>query len=67
MNPRCVKLKLFKTFVADFRLTPLTSAAKFLNNFMFTQHGFTTLTKHGNKHCHALEILKKMWTCLTFI
>ena len=26
-----------------FRLTPLTSAAKFLNNFRFTQYGFTTL------------------------
>ena len=43
------------------------SAAKFLNNFRFTQHGFTILTKHGNKDCCALEILKKIWTCLTFI
>ena len=43
------------------------SAVNFLNNFRFTQHGITTFTKHGNKHCRALEILKKIWTCLTFI
>ena len=63
VNPCCVNLKLF-------RLTPLTSAAKFLNNFRFTQHGFTTLTKHGNNQTNwriTLENLKNIWICLVFI
>ena len=28
---------------------------------------FTNLTKLGNEHCRALEILKKIWICLEFI
>jgi hypothetical protein len=36
------------------------------NNFTFSIQ-FTNLTKCGNKHCRALEILKKIWICLTFI
>ena len=54
MNPCCVNLKLFKNFAADV-------SGVSLNNFRFTQHGFTTFTKHRNKHCRALEILKKIW------
>ena len=34
----------------------LKVSCKFLNNFRFTQHGFTTFTKHRKKHCRALEI-----------
>jgi len=36
------------------------------NNFTFTVQS-TNLTKPGNEHCHALEILKKIWICLAFI
>ena len=50
-----------KIWQLTFRLTPLISAPKILNNFRFTQHGFTILTKHGNKHCRKLEILKKKY------
>ena len=67
LNPCCVNLKLFKKFAADVSGVSLKVSCKILNNFRFTQHGFTTLTKHRNKHCCALEILKKIWTCLTFI
>ena len=28
---------------------------------------FTNLTKYGNEHRHALEILKKIWICLAYI
>ena len=45
MNPCCVNLKLF-------RLTPLTSAAKFLNNFRFTQH-------MGSQLLQNTEIIKQ--------
>ena len=61
VNPCCVKL--------IFRLTPLTSAAKLLNNFRFTQHGFTTLTKHRNNQTNwriTLENLKYIWICFVF-
>ena len=36
------------------------------NNFTFSVQ-FTNLTKRGNEHPRALEILKKIWICLTFI
>ena len=36
------------------------------NNFTFSVQ-FTNLTKRGNEHRHALEILKKIWICLAFI
>ena len=36
------------------------------NNFTFSGQ-FTNLKKLGNKHCCALEILKKIWICLAFI
>ena len=36
------------------------------NNFTFDVQ-FTNLAKRWNKHCRALEILKKIWICLTFI
>ena len=36
------------------------------NNLTFSVQ-FTNLTKRGNRHCRALEILKKIWICLVFI
>ena len=36
------------------------------NNFTFSVQ-FTNLTKRGNEHRRALEILKKIWICLAFI
>ena len=36
------------------------------NNFTFSAL-FANLTKRKNKHCRALEILKKIWIFLTFI
>ena len=36
------------------------------NHFTFTFR-FTKPTKRGNQQCHGLEILKKIWICLTFI
>ena len=36
------------------------------NNFMFSVQ-FPNLTKRGNEHRRALEILKKIWIRLTFI
>ena len=36
------------------------------NKFLYSVQ-FTNLTKPGNKQCHALEILKKIWIHLAFI
>ena len=53
-----------KNFAADFQANPTDTSYK--NTFMFSVQ-FTNLTIRGNKHCRALEILKKIWTCLAFI
>ena len=67
-EPICEPEIVLKTFAADFQANPTDISCK--NNFMFSfqfSFQFTNLTTHGNKHCCALEILKKIWTCLAFI
>ena len=54
---------VLKNFAADFQANPTDISCK--NTFLFSGQ-FTNLTIRGNKHCHALEILKKIWTCLAF-
>ena len=59
-EPICEPEIVLKTFAADFQANPTDISCK--NNFMFSfqfSFQFTNLTIHGNKHCCALEILKK--------
>jgi hypothetical protein len=63
-EPICEPEIVLKNFAADFQANSTDISCK--NTFMFSVQ-FTNLTIRGNKHCRALEILKKIWTCLAFI
>ena len=61
-EPICEPEIVLKSFAADFQSNPTDISCK--NTFSVQ---FTNFTTGGNKHCCALEILKKIWTCLAFI
>ena len=63
-EPICEPEIFLKNFAADFQANPTNINCK--NTFTFSV-SFPNLTIRENKHCRALEILKKISTCLTFI
>ena len=60
-EPICEPKIVLKNFAGDFKGNPTDISCK--NTFTFSVQ-FTNLTIRRNKHCHAFEILKKIWTCL---
>ena len=63
-KPICEPEIVLKNFAGDFQVNPTDISCK--NTFIFSVH-FTNYTIRGNKHCHVLEILKKIWICLAYI
>ena len=55
-----VKLKLHLGYITLRIKTKIISCSEFRSQF-------TNLTKRGSKHCCALEVLKKIWICLTLM